>query len=116
MTFTKVSLFCAAVVLLAGCGGGVSTPDEVRGTWSDACPTGMLSVDTDTLHILYPSKEDFTLTASAFDGRTWKATFENNGKTITDSYVLENGSLWLDTVTVDGATATGNRIKMSKCE
>ena len=115
MTVTKVILFGAAAVLLAGCGGGVSTPDEVRGTWSDACPTGMVSIDSGTLHILYPEKQDFALTASAFDGKTWKASFENGGKKITDNYVLDGGSLWLDTVTVDGTSFSGPKTKMTKC-
>lgn len=117
LNITRFALLGVAGLMLAGCGGGVSTPDEVRGTWSDACPTGMLSVDADTLHILYPSKQDFTLTASDFDGKTWKASFKNaGGDTVTDNYVLENGSLTLDTVTVNGATSTGSRIKMTKCE
>jgi hypothetical protein len=102
--------------MLVGCGGGVSTPDDVRGTWSDACPTGMLSVDADAIHILYPNKQDFTLTASEFDGHTWKASFENGGKKITDNYVLENGTLWLDTVTVDGSSFSGPKTKMTRCE
>ena len=116
MQFTKVILLGAASIMLAGCGGGVSTPDEVRGTWSDACPTGMLSVDADSLHILYPNKQDFTLTASEFDGHTWKASIENGGKKIVDSYVLENGTLWLDSVTVDGNSFSGPKTKMTKCE
>lgn len=117
MTFTKVILFGAAAVLLAGCGGGVSTPEEVRGVWSDACPTGMLGVDADTIHFLYPSKSEFKLTGSEWDGHTWKATFTNaTGNTITDNYVLENNQLFVDTVTVDGKTSTGNRIHMTKCE
>lgn len=112
---TQFFLMGFAALTLAGCGGGVSTPDEVRGTWSDACPAGMVAVDSDTLHILAPDKEDFTLTASAFDGKTWKASFENGGKKITDNYVLDNGTLTLDTVEVDGASFSGNKIKMSKC-
>ena len=116
MNIKSYVLPCMASLMLAGCSGGVTTPTEVRGTWSDACPTGMLSVDDSAMHILYPNKQDFTLTASEFDGRTWKASFENSGKKITDSYVLENGTLWLNTVTVDGSSFSGPKTKMTKCE
>jgi len=115
--FTKAILLGAAAFMLAGCGGGVSTPEDVRGVWSDACPTGMLGVDADTIHFLYPSKSEFKLTGSEWDGKTWRATFTNaSGNTITDNYVLENGQLFVDTVTVDGKTSTGNRIHMTKCD
>ena len=75
----------------------------------------LAGVDADALRILYPNKQDFTLTASEFDGHTWKASFEYGGKKITDNYVLENGSLWLDTVTVDGSSFSGPKTKMTKC-
>ncbi|MBV9418266.1 MAG: hypothetical protein JO348_00705 [Alphaproteobacteria bacterium] len=112
---TKIMLFAAMSVALAGCGGGVSTPEQVRGTWGTDCSTPTLQVDDSALHILYPNKQDFTLTASDFDGKNWNATFENGGKKITDGYVLEDGTLRLENVTVDGNSFSGDKTKLNKC-
>ncbi|MEI9995415.1 MAG: hypothetical protein WDM91_12530 [Rhizomicrobium sp.] len=111
----KLLLIAALSATLASCSGGVSTPEALRGTWSDACPNGMIQVDADTLHILYPEKQDFALTASAFDGRTWKASFENGGKKITDVYVFEDNTLRAESVIVDGSTFNSNKLRLTKC-
>jgi major membrane immunogen (membrane-anchored lipoprotein) len=109
----------AAAVLLAGCGDsgskGLSAPEALIGTWSDACPRGMITIDADTLHIDFPEKEDFKLTASEFDGKTWKASFENGGKKITDVYVFEDNTLRADQIITESGTFNSNKIRMTKC-
>ncbi len=112
---TKALLFAMIGVSLASCGGGASTPEEVRGTWSDACPTGEIQIDAGAFHILYPSKQDFDLTASEFDGHTLKLTFENDGKKITDVYQYQNNTLMADQVIVDGQTSNGDKRVLNKC-
>ncbi len=101
---------------LAACGGGVSTPDEVRGKWSSECSTPTLEIDASALHILYPAKQDFDLTASEFDGKTLKLSFENDGKKITDVYQFDGKTLMADQVIVDGQTFNGDKQVLNKCE
>ncbi|HEY0302818.1 MAG TPA: hypothetical protein VGC36_15840 [Rhizomicrobium sp.] len=110
-----ILLFAAMGTTLAACGSGVSTPSELRGVWSDACPTGMIEVGEDTLHILYPNRQDFQITESTFDGKTWKFSFDNNGKKITDVYVYENNTLRAEQVILDSGTFNSNKIRMTKC-
>ena len=113
---SRVILFGAVSVLLAACGGGVSTPDEVRGKWGTDCSAPTLQIDASSLHILYPNKQDFDLTASEFDGKTLKLSLENEGKKITDVYTFANNTLTPEQVIVDGNTFSGDKQPLSKCE
>jgi hypothetical protein len=112
---TKIILFAAMSVALAACGGGVSTPDAVRGSWGAECSAPTLRIDADSLHILYPQKQDFDLTASEFDGTTLKLSLVNEGKKITDVYTFENNTLTPTQVIVDGQTFNGDKQPLSKC-
>jgi hypothetical protein len=112
---TKILLFAAMSVSLMACGGGVSTPDDVRGKWGADCSAPTLQIDASSLHILYPQAQDFDLTASEFDGKTLKLSLTNEGKKITDVYTYENDTLTPEQVIVDGAEFSGDKITMKKC-
>jgi len=111
----RITLFGALSVLLASCGGGVSTPEAVRGTWGTECSMPTLRIDESSLHILYPQKEDFDLTAAEFDGKTLKLSLENGGKKITDVYSFANNTLTPEQVIVDGSTFSGDKQPLNKC-
>jgi len=113
---TRIALFGALGVLLASCGGGsVSTPEQLRGEWGTECGTPTLRIDESSLHILYPQKEDFDLTAAEFDGKTLKLSLENEGKKIIDIYSFANNTLTPEQVIIDGATFSANKQPMNKC-
>ena len=105
-----------AGVTLAGCGSGVSTPAQLRGVWSDACPTGEVQIDESQLHVLYPSREDFNLTAAAFDGRNLSLSFLTDGKKATDVYVYDGTTLLLDHVILETGTFNSDKRPMTKCQ
>lgn len=113
---TNLVLFGAMSMLLAACGSGVSTPDAVRGNWGTECSTPTLRIDADSLHMLYPQKKDFDLTAAELNGTTLKLSLENEGKKITDIYTFENNTLTPTEVIIDGASFSGDKITLSKCE
>jgi hypothetical protein len=109
-------LFAAMSVSLAACGGGgVSTPSDVRGSWGPECSAPTLRIDESSLHILYPQKQDFDLTASEFDGTTLKLSLVNDGKKITDVYAFANNTLTPTQVIVDGQTFNGDKQPLTKC-
>jgi hypothetical protein len=111
----KLTAFAVLSVTLAACGSGVSTPDELQGSWGTDCSTPSLRIEETSIHILYPNKEDFDLTEASFDGHTFKATFDSGGKTITDVFVYEANSLRTDQVIVDGKTFNSDKQRMTKC-
>ncbi len=112
---TKIILFATVATTLAACGGGVSTPDEVRGKWGVECSAPTIEIDASALHILYPQAQDFDLTASEFDGTTLKLSLVNAGKKITDVYTYANGTLTPTNVIVDGQTFSGDKVPLQKC-
>ena len=111
----KILMFAAIGVSLSACGGGVSTPDAVRGKWGADCSAPTLQIDASALHILYPQVQDVDLTASEFDGTTLKLSLVNEGKKITDVYTYADNMLTPRQVIVDGATFNGDKIPLSKC-
>ena len=112
----KILLFAALGVSLAACGGsGVSTPSDGRASWGADCSAPTLRIDADSLHILYPQKQDFDLTAAELDGTTLKLSLVNEGKKITDVYTYENDTLTPETVIVDGQTFSGDKVPLKKC-
>lgn len=113
---SRVLTFGLAGLLLGSCSGGVSTPDNLRGHWGEDCATPSLQIDEDSIHILYPTREDFDLTDASFDGRTFKASFVSSGKKITDIFVLENAMLRTTQVIVDGKISPSDNIAMKKCD
>ncbi|HEX4303046.1 MAG TPA: hypothetical protein VHZ78_09650 [Rhizomicrobium sp.] len=112
---TKIILFAAVGVSLAACGGGVSTPDAVRGKWGTECSAPTIQIDASALHILYPQAQDFDLTAAELDGTTLKLSLVNEGKKITDVYEYANDTLTPTQVIIDGQTFSGDRIPLNKC-
>jgi hypothetical protein len=104
-----------AGVTLAGCGSSVSTPEQLRGVWSDSCPAGMIQIDENQLHILYPKREDFDLTASSFDGKNLSLSFETGGKKVTDVYVYNGKTLSIDHVITESGTFNSDKAPLTKC-
>ena len=113
---SRAHTFGLTGLLLGSCSGGVSTPDSLRGHWGEDCATPSLQIDEDSIHILYPTREDFDLTDASFDGRTFKASFVSSGKKITDIFVLENAMLRTTHVIVDGKISPSDNIAMKKCD
>ena len=113
---SKIVLFAALGVALTACGGsGVSTPSDVRSSWGTDCSAPTLRIDESSLHILYPQKEDFDLTAAELDGTTLKLSLVNEGKKITDVYTYENDTLTPTQVIVDGQEFSGDKVPLKKC-
>ena len=108
-------ILALAGVTLAGCGNSVSTPEQLRGVWSDNCPSGMIQIDENQLHILYPKREDFDLTAASFDGKNLSLSFETDGKKITDVYVYDGKSLAIDHVITESGTFNSDKTPLTKC-
>jgi hypothetical protein len=114
----RIQLLALAVcgVALSGCGGGgVSTPQALRGVWGDACPAGEIQIDEAQFHVLYPKREDFDLTASAYDGKNLSLSFLSDGKKTTDVYVYDGKSLLLDHVILENGTFNSDKTPLAKC-
>ena len=109
--------FAVCGVALSGCGGGggVSTPQALRGVWGDACPAGEIQIDASQFHVLYPKREDFDLTASAYDGKNLSLSFLSDGKKTTDVYVYDGKSLLLDHVILENGTFNSDKTPLAKC-
>jgi hypothetical protein len=112
---THFIIFGLAAVSLAGCGSSVSTPEQLRGVWSDNCPSGMIQIDENQLHILYPKREDFDLTEANFDGKNLSLSFESDGKKITDVYVYDGKTLAIDHIITESGTFNSDKTPLTKC-
>ena len=114
--FKTIAIFALVGISLAGCGTGVSTPEQLRGTWSDSCPTGKIEIGEDELQILYPEKKEFDLTSSNFDGKSLTISFKTDGKTVTDVFVYDGKSLSADHVITEAGTFNSDKIPMTRCD
>src|SRR4051812_20371312 len=105
----------AAAVALGGCGGGgVKAPEAVQGVWSADCSSPFVKFDGSEIHV-YPDKATYRLKSAALQGANLDVAYDTPQGPVSETYVLDGGTLRLDHGTYGGQQATWHKQPMRKC-
>jgi hypothetical protein len=100
--------------LLAGCGGGVTAPAQVAGTWGSDCTQPFVKFDGGKVTV-FPDNATYDLKSATMAGGQLTVAYTTPQGAVSEVYVQDGQTLRLDHGNYGGMDATWHKAPMNKC-